>query len=158
MVENQTFDKDDKPNPGDEIIPAIFVFKAKVTSRGFLDKLKARCVARGDSQQKSSDPDSVWSPCVFARTFKLFVAQAVKKKRAIKQLDFVGAFCQAKMQSRLFLQLPKEYSEVIPEYEEYFKEPKLIKKSIYGTDFAAKLWNHDLTIWLTTNKEANFTE
>ena len=62
------------------------------------------------------------------------------------------------MQIRLFLQLPKEYSEVIPEYEEYFREPKLIKKSIYGTDFAAKLWNHDLTIWLTTNKEVNFTQ
>ena len=158
LIENDTFKKGEKPHLGDEIIPAIFVFKAKVTSRGFLDKLKARCVARGDMQAKTGDPDDLWSPCVFARTFKTFVAEAVRRSKIIKQLDFVGAFCQGLMKKRLFIQLPQEYAELVPEYAEYFNEPQLIQKSIYGTDFAAKVWNTDLTEWLTTNKTMKFIQ
>ena len=56
----------------------MIIFKAKVTSRGFLDKLKACCVEQGDLQVKSNDPEHLWSPCVFARTFKVFVDEAVK--------------------------------------------------------------------------------
>jgi hypothetical protein len=89
LVENETFQRGEKPNAGDEVIPAIFVYKAKITSKGYLDKLKARCVARGDLQEKS-DPNDLWAPCVFAWTFKVFVSQAAKQKRIIKQLDFVG--------------------------------------------------------------------
>ena len=158
IIENGTFRRGEKPLSGDEIIPAMLIFKAKVTSRGYLDKLKARCVARGDLQQKSDDPDNLWSPCVFARTFKMFVAEAVKRQRAIKQLDFIGAFCQAQMTKRLFIQLPKELKELVPEYSEYFEEPQLIQKSLYGTDIAAKAWNTDLTDWLTKNEKLKFCQ
>jgi hypothetical protein len=151
LVDNSTFNKEESPLDGDEIIPAILVYKAKVTSRGFLDKLKAWCVARGDLQEKS-DPDDVWAPCVFARTFKTFVCQAVNKKRSIKQLDFIGAFCQGKMQRRLFIQLPREFAEHLPEYKEYFENPQLLAKSIYGTDFAHRVFSDDLQEWLLTNQ------
>ena len=129
----------------------MLIYKAKITSRGFLDKLKARCVARGDLQVKSNDPEHLWSPCVFTRTFKMFIAKAVKNNRPVFQLDFIGAFCQAYMKSRLFLQLPKEYAFLLPEHSQYFNGPRLLKKSLYGTDVAAKVWNADLTEWLTNN-------
>jgi hypothetical protein len=157
LVENGTFRRGEKPMDGDEVIPAMVIFKAKVTSRGYLDKLKARCVARGDLQQKSAEED-VWSPCVFGRTFKMFVADAAKRKNAIKQLDFIGAFCQGKMQKRLFIQLPQEYSDLLPEFAEYFRSPQLIVKSIYGTDVAAKVFNDDLVEWLTTNEHVRFIQ
>ena len=73
-------------------MPYMLIFKAKVTSCGCLDKLKACCVAQGDPQVKSNDPDHLWSPFVFARIFKAFVAESVKHNRPIKQLDYVGAF------------------------------------------------------------------
>ena len=151
LIENDTFQPDEQIQLGDEVIPAMIIYKAKVTSRGYLDKLKARCVARGDLEIKSVDPDDLWSPCVFARTFKMFVAQAVKLGHAIKQLDYIGAFCQGIMQKRLFIQLPTEYAELVPEYADYFSRPQLIRKSIYGTLVAAKIWNHDLTQWLLHN-------
>jgi hypothetical protein len=88
LIENETFKRGETPNSSDEIIPAICVFKAKVTSCGYLDKLKARCVAHGDLQKKS-DPVDVWAPCMFARTFKVFECQAVKHGWTIKQLDFI---------------------------------------------------------------------
>ena len=157
IIENETLDGgDEKVQQGDEVIPCMIIFKAKVTSRGFLDKLKARCVARGDLQVKSNDPEHLWSPCVFARTFKVFVAEAVRRNKAIKQLDFIGAFCQAYLKSRLFLQLPKEYAFLLPEYAKYFDGPRLLKKSLYGMDLAAKVWNQDLTEWLLNNKEVKF--
>ena len=158
LIENETFNHEETPKDGDEIIPAMFIYKAKVTSRGYLDKLKARCVARGDLQIKSNDPDELWSPCVFARTFKMFVANAVSQGAKIKQLDYIGAFCQGFMQKRLFIQLPQEYSELMSEYADYFKKPQLIRKSLYGTDIAAKVWNHDLTEWMTTNKMIPFEQ
>ena len=136
----------------------MIIYKAKITSRGYLDKLKARCVARGDLQVKEEDPNELWSPCVFARTFKVFVDDAVQQNKAIKQLDYVGAFCQGIMKKRLFIQLPKEYAELLPEYAAYFEQPIMIVKSLYGTNFAAKVWNEDLTEWLRTNESMPFVQ
>ena len=158
IIENGTFRRGVELVDGDEVVPSMLIFKAKITSRGFLDKLKARCVARGDLQIETDDPDNLWSPCVFARTFKMFVAEAVKHRRPINQLDFVGAFCQALVKERIFLQLPSEYAELLPEYREYFKRPHLLAKSIYGLNIAAKAWNEDLTEWLVTNIEITFVQ
>ena len=45
VIENGTFKEGESPVEGDEVVPSMLIFKAKITSRGFLDKLKARCVA-----------------------------------------------------------------------------------------------------------------
>ena len=158
IIENGTFRRGVTPVEGDEVVPSMLIFKAKITSRGFLDKLKARCVARGDLQQAEEDPDNLWSPCVFAWTFKMFVAEAVKWGRPINQLDFVGVFCQGLVKERIFLQLPPEYAYLLPEYNEYFESPQLLVRSIYGLNVAAKVWNQDLTEWLTTNQVVPFKQ
>ena len=62
-------------------------------------------------------------PCIFGRTFKIFVTQEVNVNRAIKWLDFVGAFCQGHMKTRLFLKIPQEYWSIFPENDEYFVHP-----------------------------------
>jgi len=54
------------------------------------------------------------------------------------------------MWQRLFIQLPKD--------AEYFEEPQLIQKSLYGTDIAAKSWNTDLTDWLIKNEQIKFSQ
>ena len=82
----------------------------------------------------------------------MFVAEAVKFCRPINQLDFIGAFCQGLVKDRIFLQLPQEYAYLLPEYKEYFDSSQLLVRSIYGLNVAAKVWNQDLTEWLTTNK------
>ena len=115
-------------------------------------------MARGDLQYTSDEPETLWSPCVFARTFKMFVAEAVRHNRPINQLDFIGAFCQAILKDRLFVQLPIEYASLLPEYAEYFNKPLLLRKSIYGLNIAAKVWNEDLTVWLINNKDIQFKQ
>ena len=155
IIENETFRRGEVPASDDEVIPSIIIFKAKITSKGFLDKLKARLVARGDFQSPSL-PEDTWAPCVFGRTFKVFVCRAVQVNRPIKQLDFIGAFCQGSMQTRLFITLPPEYANIVPEYAEYFNVPLLLQKSIYGLDVAHKVFADDLHEWLETNTEMPF--
>jgi hypothetical protein len=157
VIENETFKKGEKLREGDEVIPSMFAFKAKITSKGFLDKLKARCVARGDMQLRPDDPDNLWSPCVFARTFKMFIASATRHKRPIRQLDFIAAFCQGIIKDqRLFLNLPKEYAHLVPEYKEYFERPLCLARSIYGLQISAKVWNEDVTDHLINNDFMKF--
>ena len=62
------------------------------------------------------------------------------------------------MKDRLFIQLPQELRELVPEYAEYFDQPQLLQKSLYGTDIAAKAWNTDLTDWLTPNENMSFNQ
>ena len=54
--------------------------------------------------------------------------------------------------------MPKKYAELVPEYAEYFQKPMPLNKSLYGTTVAAKVWNKDLTNWLTTNKDIPFIQ
>jgi hypothetical protein len=74
LIDNETFKRGETLSKDDEVIPAIFVYKAKVTTHGYLDKLKARCVACGDLQKKS-DPEYLQrhSKHLFV---KLFIANA----------------------------------------------------------------------------------
>ena len=62
------------------------------------------------------------------------------------------------MRLRLFMQLPKEFMFLLPDYAKYFREPRLMVKSIYGTDIAAKAWNQDLSERLTKNDEIPFNQ
>ena len=72
------------------------VYKAKIQSDGSLDKLKPRIVVRGDLQNKEMVGDT-WSPTASMGTLKYLLADAAKNKSRVHQLDFIGAFLQAKV-------------------------------------------------------------
>ena len=77
------------------------VYKAKIQSDGSLDKLKLRNVVRGYFQNKEMVRDT-WSPTASTRTLKYFLAYAAKHKARVRQLDFIGAFLQAKVKNRVY--------------------------------------------------------
>ena len=89
------------------------VYKAKIQSDGSLDKLKLRIVVRGDFQYKEMFGDT-WSPTAYMRTLKYFVADAAKHKSIFHQLDFIGAFLQAKLKNRVFVKLDISYTDYFP--------------------------------------------
>ncbi len=84
-----------------------------------LDKLKCRRVVRGDLQDRNITEDK-WSPTASFRSLKMFLAHASRIKAQVKQLDFAGAFLQAKMRTRMFVAIPKIYGILFPEYSAYF--------------------------------------
>jgi hypothetical protein len=145
IIDNDTF-KEGTIQEGETPIPTMVVFKAKITSRGHLDKLKVRIVARGDMMNK--DEKDTWSGCVAGRTVKVFLVDAAEHKRPVKQLDFVAAFLQALARGRLWIQLPVEYAKYFPELAKYINKPQLLHKTIYGLIYASKYWNQDLLEFL----------
>jgi hypothetical protein len=118
-----------------------------VKSDGSLDKLKTRLVVRGDLQDKNITEDK-WSPRASFRSLKMFLGHASRLKARVKQLDFVGAFLQAKMQTRMFVTIPKIFGIFFPEYAWFTGKPVRLVMSMYGTTLCGKYWYLDLLDFL----------
>ena len=82
------------------------------------------------------------------RTLKYFLADAAKHKARVNQLDFIGAFLQAKVNNRVFVILNMRYAAYFPEYSQYFGRALKLLKSMYGMTNSGKLFADDLTEWL----------
>jgi len=146
LFDSGTFAQD-TPKDGDISTPVMDTFKVKVKSDGSLDKLKCRLIVRGDLQDKNITEDK-WSPTALFRSLKMFLAHASRMKARVKQLDFVGAFLQAKMRTRMFVTIPKIYGILFPEYSGYCGVPVRLVMSMYGTTLCGKYWYLDLTEYL----------
>ena len=48
------------------------------------------------------------------RTLKYFLVDETKHKARVNQLDFIGAFLQAKVNNRVFLKLDIRYTDYFP--------------------------------------------
>ena len=83
--------------------------------------------------------DMTRSPTASARALKMFIADSARHRARTKQLDFIGAFLQAKMRYRMFVTLPAKYGELFPEYKEWCGRPLLLLKSMYGTTYSGKM-------------------
>ena len=122
----------------------MYVYKAKVQSDGSLDKLKLRIVVRGDLQNKEMVGDT-WSPTESMRTLKYFLADASKHKAKFHQLDFIGAFLQAKVKNIVFVKLDIRHTDYFPEHAQYFGMALKLLKSVYGMTNSGKLFADELT-------------
>ena len=123
------------------------VYKSKIQSDGSLDKLKLRILVRGDLQNKEMVGDT-WSPTASMSTLNYFLADATKLKERVHQLDFIGAFLQAKVKNRVFVKLDIRYTNYFPYYAQYFGRDFRLLKSMYGMTDSGKLFADELTEWL----------
>jgi hypothetical protein len=130
------------------------IFKVKVKSDGSLDKLKTRLVVRGDLQDKNITEDK-WSPTASFWSLKMFLTHASRLKVRVRPLDFVGAFLQAKMRTRMFVTMPRIFSILFLEYEWCTGKPVRLAMSMCGTTLCGKYWYLDLLDFL---KELGFKE
>eukprot|EP00957_Ditylum_brightwellii_P009702 731454-Ditylum_brightwellii.AAC.1 len=94
LISNETFQLEQLQS-SDQVIPAMLVLKCKSKSDGTMEKLKAQVVARGDLQHRDEFTYS-WSSCVSMKGLRMFLAQAAKFLKRLKQADFIGAYLQAK--------------------------------------------------------------
>ena len=89
-----------------------------------------------------------WSPTASMMNFKYFLADVAKHKVIFHQLDFIGAFLNAKVKNRVFVKLDMRYTHYFPEYAQYFGRALKLLKSMYGMINSGKLFAHGLTEWL----------
>jgi len=85
----------------------------------------------------------------------MFLAHASRLKVRVTQLDFVGAFLQAKMRTRMFITIPKIFGILFPEYQWCTGKLVRLAMSMYGTTLCGKYWYMDLMDYL---KKAGFEE
>jgi hypothetical protein len=81
----------------------------------------------------------------------MFLGHAARLKVRVRQMDFIGAFLQAKVRSRVFIKLPAIYGELFPEFKEYCGVPIRLIKSMYGMSLSGKYWYQELQEWLIAN-------
>ena len=98
----------------------MYVYKAKIQSDGILDKLKLIILVRGYLKNKELVGDT-WSATSYMRTLKQLLADTVKHKAIVHQLDFIGALLQATVKKRIFMKLESIYADCFPEYSNYFE-------------------------------------
>ena len=96
-----------------------------------------------------------WSPTASMRTLKYFLADAAKHKARVHQLDFIGAFLQAKVKNRVFVKLDIRYIDHFPEYAQYCGISLILLNSVYSITNSGKLFAEELTEWLL---EAGFIQ
>ena len=118
--------------------------KAKIQSDGNLDKLKLKIVVREDFQNKEMVGDT-WSPTASMWTLKHFLADSAKHKSRVHQLDFIGAFLQAKVKNRVFVMFDMRYTDYFPQYAQYFGRALRFLKFMYGMTNSGKLFADELT-------------
>ena len=85
-----------------------------------------------------------WSPTASFQALKIFLADAAHLQVRVHQLDFVGAFLQAKVCSQIFVKLPAMYGSIFPEYQQYSGMPLRLLKSMYGMTLSGKYWYQEL--------------
>jgi hypothetical protein len=68
----------------------------------------------------------------------MFLAHAAKLRVRVKQLDFVGAFLQAKPRSRIFFTIPRIFGILFQKYSDYCGKPVRLAMSMYGATLSGK--------------------
>ena len=89
-----------------------------------------------------------WSPTSSMMTLKYFLSDAERHKAKVHQIDFIGAFLQAKVKNRVFVKLDMRYADYFPEYAQYFGRALKLLKSMYGMKNYGTLFADELTEWL----------
>ena len=138
MKENGTWDIVPKPKDRD-IVSCRWMFKLKRNAEGNIEKYKARLVARGFSQIYGTDYDEVFAPVVRQTTLRTLLAIAGQRDMSIKHFDAKRAFLNGVLTETIYMKQPKGYA--IPCKEDYVCK---LKKSIYGLQQAANVWNDKL--------------
>ena len=82
------------------------------------------------------------------RNLKHFLVNAVNHKVRVHQLDFIGAFLQAKVKNRVFVKLDCRYADYFPECPNYFERALRLLKSMYGMTNSGKICTNKFIEWL----------
>jgi len=129
-----------KVPPGVKILPTRFVFNRKRDGR-----ITARLVAGGHRQLTTLFGIYFGSPTSTSLSLKLFLLNCVQKEYIIIPVDFTGAYLNAILSKRIYLSLPKGFSNLNMFNENLILE---LNKSLYGLRESGRLWYESIAALL----------
>ena len=96
-----------KREPWMNVIQSTWAFKIKRFPDGLVRKLKARLCVRGDQQIEGVDFFDTFAPVVQWSTIRIMFILSLQLGLASTQVDYVSAFCQAPIDSEVYVGIPR---------------------------------------------------
>ena len=139
----------DEVPPNRKIVKSRFVYTVKYNRDGTIERFKSRFVACGYSQVKDIDYSSTFSATLRHTSFRLLMALAAGRKLRLDHFDVTNAFTQSKIDAEIYVEPPPGNFTS----KDSKGRPKLLKlkKALYGTKQASKLWQDTLVNHLTNH-------
>ncbi|MDN6161437.1 MAG: DDE-type integrase/transposase/recombinase, partial [Atopostipes sp.] len=139
QLENKVFSEinRDSIDPDCNIIDTRWVFALKTDNDGYVNRFKARLVARGFTQVEGKDYNNIYAPVVGVEDIRLLCGLATIQKMKMVTFDVKTAFLNAPIDLDLYIKMPrgtKDYSSN--------GKPKVYKvlQALYGLKQAPKQW------------------
>lgn len=139
-----------------------WVYTIKYNRDGTIERFKSRFVVCGYSQRQGIDYDRAFSATLRATSFRTLLAISAGKKLHLEHFDVTSAFTQANLDDvYLFVEPPKGFEEwetpdgkpIPPGYKgEKVSKLLLLRKALYGTKQASRLWQDTLREFLCDPK------
>ena len=133
MIEkNETWVLVDRPK-NKNVIGVKWVYKTKLNPDGSINKLKARLVVKGYTQQLGIDFTDTFAPVARYETIRLLFAIAAQGGWKIHQLDVKSSFLNGYLTEEIFVDQLDGFLVTGAEDKVY-----LLKKALYGLKQAPK--------------------
>jgi Reverse transcriptase (RNA-dependent DNA polymerase) len=133
---------------GATILPAVWAMRRKRRiSTGEIYRWKARLNLDGSKQIKGIHYWETYAPVASWPTIRLILTMAIIKRWHTKQIDFVQAYTQAKIETdNVYMKIPKGFEIRGKNTDECVLK---IDQNIYGGKAAGRVWNKHLVNKLT---------
>jgi len=123
-----------------------WVYTIKYLRDGTVEKFKSRFVVCGYSQVQGKDFTRAFSATLRSSSFRCLLAIASGKKLKLEHFDVTNAFTQADLDDVLiFVEPPKGFDT---ERDQFGTKVLKLKKALYGTKQASRLWQTTLADFL----------
>jgi hypothetical protein len=140
---------------GHKIVKSRWVYALKYLRDGSIERFKARFVVRGFSQVKGVDYYHSFSATLRSTSFRILMSMAAGEKLRLEHFDVTNAFTEAEIDSLIFIEPPDGF------YKEKMKDGKppvlKLKRALYGTKQASRLWQLELRKYLISMGFTNST-
>ena len=133
------FKKDIPPDAN--IIPLMLILHEKILAHtGELERIKGRCVGRGDKEIKYLDYTNGFAPTIHPVTLKIALVLILTYHFELFYVDVVGGYLNTDLPNPAYAKLPKGFTENGSEYAK-------ILKSLYGLhDSGRHFSNHIMAV------------
>jgi transposase InsO family protein len=134
-----------------------WVYTIKYNRDGTIERFKSRFVVCGYSQRQGIDYERAFSATLRATTFRIMLAAAAGKQMRLEHFDVTNAFTQALMDDvELYVEPPKGFEEWETVNGKQYSKLLLLRKALYGTKQASRLWQETLRACFLSNPTSNY--